>query len=88
MPKVPLSLASLSDRSILCPRAPSLKALVKMRVLVLAGSGRDEDCLCSHCLPGEITLPMGRQTQQEKPLPAQGQPNQHQAAQQMPVKEG
>lgn len=32
--------------------------------------------------------PMGRLTRQEKPLPAQGLTNQHQAAQQMPAWEG
>lgn len=32
--------------------------------------------------------PMGRPTQQEKPFPAQGLTNQHQAAQQMPALEG
>lgn len=67
LPEMPYTMASSSDRSILCPRAqvslshfhPSLLALAKIGVLVLAETRRDGDYLYRHCLPGKLTLPCG-----------------------------
>lgn len=71
-----------------CRRWQKKKIIKGVSVSVLARAGRDGDCLYSHCLPGEITIPMGRQSRREKPLPAQGQPSQRPAAQQMPAEDG
>lgn len=40
-----------------------------------ARAGCDGDCLYSHCLPGEITLPFGKAAWPEQSLPGQGLTN-------------
>lgn len=94
LPNMPHTLPSSSDRSILCPRAqvslpclaPSLWAMAKMGVPVLAGQAEMGTIFTATAFLVRSPSLMGRPTWQEKPLPAQGLTNQHQAAQ--PAREG
>lgn len=65
--------------SFLC-LSPSLQALAKAGVPVLARAECDGDYLYSHCLPGEIIVPFWKAAWPEKSLPVQGLTN-HWAAQ-------